>query len=561
MVVGPSVQQQQQQQSLLSLSQEARLAQLQQLQEQQMLQQQQLLQQLHAQQRQQLLQQQEQLQHQLVRLSIKLHGVTPQQLPSSTVQALEQLIVGWGSGLEAILLNPSVREGCLQLELDILVKPQLAGDGAGAAAEQQLCKALPFAVLLEALLDLPLLGAAPTAISSSSSSSNDGSDDLGSVDGGRQHPVSTSSTQYGWGSSGSSTDSSGSSSTDSSGPLTASVGGSSLDLSYDSSGPLPSSNSSQLLLDLSGDAATVAVGSSSALLSSRLTAVYAQLGSSLAVWTESKGLLHDWTPVRAGTGTNAANSSSNGSSGGHMLSQPQLQAAGPVCFSAAADASAGPAVGDAGQVQVGVTLQTGCRTEDVQLYCTSRGGFLPFKSTAAFTADAPAAAGSTPVTTQEHLGPSGSSTNSSSITQLLIELTAPAAPGLLLLQAEHHIQLASLLNSSSSSSSTTGDGGSGVSMDSLVDSQQGDPLPIKGSPLRILVCPSPAVTAEVSAVLLGGGVSSSHAEQLLQQLGLLMDYWTIWQQQQQLVVQQQLSARQQWGLSLLHNERYLGAIR
>jgi SBP domain len=58
----------------------------------------------------------------LVRLSLKLHGVTPDQLPPATVAALNRLLTKSAEELEIILLAPAVRNGCVFVELDLLVR-------------------------------------------------------------------------------------------------------------------------------------------------------------------------------------------------------------------------------------------------------------------------------------------------------------------------------------------------------------------------------------------------------------------------------------------------------
>jgi hypothetical protein len=137
---------------------------------------------------------------QLVRISLKLHGVTPEHLPVATVAALHKLLSTSAAELETLLLGPAIRPGCVQLELDVLVKcpkaswqqqQQLAAEGpveastastagsvAGAAAadgqeansaaagvlscaaltraEQQLRQLVPFSRLVEALLEVPV---------------------------------------------------------------------------------------------------------------------------------------------------------------------------------------------------------------------------------------------------------------------------------------------------------------------------------------------------------------------------------------------------------------------
>jgi len=507
-------------------------------------QQQEQLQLMLRQQQQQTQQQQQQpaaMQHQLVRLSLKLHGVTPDQLPSITVQSMQSLLSRHAGNLDAIMLQPAFRQGCVQTEFDILVKPSWVADtqplwlqrqqmaasrgdsppaaAAGvvhdskasmawsavvdalslcpvtAAAEAQLREALPFRLLLQTLLDLPLVG--------SSSAEEQHAD---------RHSSSSSS----------------------------------------------------------GDRHQMNSAAAEGTVGSRVRSVFAQIGGCMGMWCADGDVLQDWTPGIAGR-TVAIEDSSSSSDGVVAGSwRPQVLAAGPLCVAAGADHSAAGggswAAGQAWQpLLLDVAVQAGCSDgvyDDTassgtasssstagssgrdgveskpRLWCTRRGLFQPVAGRLEAEASAGAAAAAAVGSPDVIVGLDG------------------ALPGLLLLQAEQ------LNHVSSSGSSALGHAdlaeGSGIEGGE-------DPVPCMSSLVPVVVCPSAAMAAEVEGLLLHA-VDSTHAGRLLQQLGLALDCWTLikQQQQQQLRLQEQhlgLSEREQWCRALLSNQQYLNVIR
>jgi hypothetical protein len=507
-------QQQQQQQEGLLLQQQLLMQQQQQA-EYLLLQQQQQMQR-----RQHLMQLQQQINstmtysQQLVRLSIKLHGVTPDQLPSSTVLAMERLLVNNAADIEMILLQPSLRQGCIQFELDVLVKcPQLqrpsdasatlpplrtASSGCAAAeraadaadlddfdpgrgsktqlhmgsrmpaivaalnsdpatevAQARLRAALPFEQLLEALLDLPLLNDADTAASDASTAASD------------CHPDSSD------------------------------------DGSSDSSSDAGSSGSV-----------------SSSTVRTRVQAIYAQVGNSLGIWRADTGLVQDWD-----TELSPALSFGAGPVGSNWrpaitLCMPLV---GAVAESSAASSPTAAAAGGAHMLKplplrLRLELQAaaaagGSAANRLQLWCTRRGQFLPVATRTALV---------------------GGNT-------LVVDVQAVAGlldslPGLLLLQVDQQVQLQ----------------GAGLA------STAAEELGCMSSPFPVLLCPSAAMAAECN-VHLTMMDDSAHVVPKMQELGLVLDFWAMHQQ----VQQQQLtdSAHAQWQAALLNNRQYLQVIK
>jgi hypothetical protein len=146
-------------------------------------------------------------QQQLVRLSVKLHGVTPEQLPASTVVAMQRLLTHNAADMQAMLLHPSCRQGCIQMDMDVLVRSSStrssvpgaaasehsssSSDGSNskladgalfvvgcadaaavAAAEARLRDALPFAVLAQLLHDLAATAADEAACATAADAAN-----------------------------------------------------------------------------------------------------------------------------------------------------------------------------------------------------------------------------------------------------------------------------------------------------------------------------------------------------------------------------------------------------
>jgi hypothetical protein len=559
-----------------------------------------------------LLQQQQQMQHYMVRLSVKLHGVTPEQLPSSIVQALEQLVLRYAGHLDAVMVNPAFRRGCVQMEFDLLVKPQgvaagpaaaaaaAAGDNkpgqqteclqvsgdldpaaaaggskawaggraAGrwghvldalsscpgtAAAEDQLRAALPFTELLQALLLLPVAcsivaaeaGAGGHEQQPSSSSA------VGDAQDGRNH-------------------------LDSAAAASAAAAGN----------------------HLASAAAADADGAASHTVGGYARAIYAQIGDCLGIWTADKGLVQDWAPAASGLGhvqqhTAADSSDSSDSSSGSADSsaasvcvdgRPRVTEVSMLCttVAAAAAAAATPAEEDSTAtsrqqppmqpvplelaVQPGSTAaHTGSHSgsegswgsiteesskSELNLWCTSRGSLVPLASRPA--ADDAAVVASDAMMSH-HM-------------QVLLGLSAPL-PGLLLLQAEQLTRAARSGDRSTSSTASSRYSSQAHKQQLLEHEPEDYPLPLMSRAVPVVICPSSAMADEVSALLSGsssstsGSSSSSQTASLLQQLGLLLDFWSMWQQQQQLGDGQVLSQCQLWQRSLLGKPQYLDAMR
>jgi hypothetical protein len=548
---GPSLQgiwqQQQQQQDKQSLL----------LQQQLMMQQQQQAEYLRLQQqqqfahRQQLMRLQQQINstmtysQQLVRLSIKLHGVTPDQLPASTVLAMERLLVNNAADIEMILLQPSLRQGCIQFELDVLVKcPQprrtskdmsgqapsaQAAPGAGAdaageaglsddfesgagpkvqqgmgynrlaavvaafnddaatqAAEALLRKAVPFGQLVQALLGLPLVDAdADEASDASSCSGYPGSSDSDSEDGSSDSDTGSS------------------------------------------------------------DASTsVSSGSCRAPGSLRdcVQAIYAQVGDSLGIWRADSGLVQDWS-----TGLSAPGYTFSGAAAGSDGSnwRPDIKSCMPLVSAVAGSSAAcSPTAAAAAHHALKPlpltimlhgfsTRSLGGGSADLPglgmgLWCTRRGKFL-------MTATREAPAGGAVLGAERTLD--GSQTVCQAVTGLL-----DSTPGMLLLQAEQLAQLRRTAQASTGREEDLEWGEFGL-MSGLVP---------------VLLCPSAAMAAECNVLLQMADNPSVIAPKVLH-LGLVLDFWAMHQQLQQ----QQVDGgpRAEWQEALLNNVGYLKTIK
>lgn len=520
--------------SLALLQQEQLLAQHQ-------LEQQQMLMQMHWQQRQQLLQQHNQLKHYLVRLSVKLHGVMPEQLPSHTVQAMERLVLDSAGFMDAVMLQPSFRQGCVQMEFDLLVKPhgpmpahhhaadqpvqeqqqgrtvgnsnskrmQAAGEWAAvaaalsscpatAAAEAQLRQALPFPLLLDTLLALPPL---PSRAGSAVSEA-DLDCDLDST-----------------------------SDSDSSAGL-----------------PYDSYTDSEQDMGSASLASLTASDRSARTASSAVRAVYAQMGDSVGIWTASQGLVQDWTPVAATAISGAEQEHSSAATAAAAADgcaglRPTFITAGPLCTAPTTGQHLAQ-LGSLSPVLLQAVVRSGSSAscaglaaddtasssdsqrsnETVKVWCTAGGELFPLASRPAAAAAAAVGAGVVGC-------------------EVLLGLQEGRCPGLLLLQAELlHASCRKIGGKVQHSGQTL-----------LGD----DSLSLKSGVLPVLVCPSAKVAAEVRSALLGA-VSPADAASLLQQLGLLLDYRRMLQQQQEGGPK---TDRQQWASGLLSNPTYLEVMR
>jgi len=504
-----------------------------------------LQQQLKMQQQQQaeyaLLQQQQQRQHheqlmhmqqqiesqrrnsqQLVRLSVKLHGVTPEQLPQHTVQAMERLLTNNAADMETILLQPSLRQGCIQFELDVLVQcprplkqqqeslaagTAMPGDRHGssrssseikaqqqlgsatsaaivgaintccatAAAEACLRQALPFGNLVSALLELPLLPSTSAAAAAA---------------GGAVNAAAADSSQH--------------------------------------------------------RGVQAPQRSPAATVHSLATAIYAQVGDHLGIWRADCGLVQDWADQLPEQFVCSPDSSS----GGQGLLRPQFQACMPLATATAESSTASsPMAAGLGHmlrplhlravVQPAASSSSGSSTDSlpVQLWCTRLGQFLPVVVRAAAAPAGASLAG-------QHAA--GEQLDLQVVTGL-----QDASPGLLLLQVEQQIGRHNSDGSGSSDSSNGSSDSTGAPPDEAAV------LKCMSGLVPVLLCPSAAMAAEVNAHLLVANDRSSTSQRLLQ-LGLLLDFWAI-----QTLQHHHLAAAPliEWYDALLENPRYLKLVK
>jgi hypothetical protein len=459
---------------------------------------------------------------------------------------MQRLILGHAKDLEAIMLQPSFRQGCVQMEFDLLVKPrglmpahnaagqpvqeqqggaagssgnskgvQAAGEWSAvaaalsscsgtAAAEAQLRQALPFSLLLETLLALPLL---PSRAGSAVSEADLDSDLDSTAD-----------------------------------------GDSSAGLPYDSQDS--NAGSEQDCWDSGSLPSLTASESSARTAGSAVRAVYAQVGDSVGIWTAAQGLVQEWTPM-AGTavGDGAVQEHSSAASAGAGL-RPALVTAGPLCSAPTAGqhmtqlgslspvllqsvvqpGSSSPSCADLTDDTASSSDSQHSSSHAVKLWCTAGGEFVPLATRPA--ADSAAA------------GPAAGGSVTAASSELLLGLQSQHMPGMLLLQAEQ-------LHASSARNGGMPQHSSGQAL------LGGDPLPLKSAVLPVVVCPSAKVAAEVRSVLLSAA-SPPDAASLLQQLGLLLDFRRMLQQQQE---DGPKTDRQQWASGLLSNPSYLEVMR
>lgn len=464
-------------------------------------------QQQHLQRRQQLMQLQQNINarmtntQQLVRLSIKLHGVTPDQLPSSTVLAMERLLLNNPHDIETILLQPSLRQGCIQFEFDFLVKCPAAKQQQQHLTQEGLASAQPAADAPYELFD-------------------DDEDD--EIDEGAETKWLTGSSSN----------------------IAATVAA--LDCSAATQAAeaklrqaLPFSRLVLVLLDL--PLRQQAGSPAGATVRRHATAIYAQVGDCLGAWKAGSGLVQDWAsqlPLQrrsagaASAGADPAEPATGSSSRSNW--RPSIRACMPIVTAAPESDASSPTAAAAGCARVlkplplKVQLQaapgsSGISSGPVQLWCTRRGLFLPVA-----IRGPPVEAGPVPAA-----GPRQQQQHQDVVTALL-----DSTPGLLLLQAEQPVLLSSR--------------GAGAPPAAAAEANQAGCM---SSLVPVVLCPSAAMAAEVNAHLLVTNAYGQSGQKLLQ-LGLVLDFWAMYRQYEQ--EQEEYvacGARSSWQAGLLRNRK------
>lgn len=472
-------------------------------------------------------------QQHLVRLSVKLHGVTPDQLPNSVVSAMQKLLSAHAPSMDAVMSQPAFRQGCVQMEFDILINCRTAGSKQGqqlgqeqplededallscmqtrcsrtapglqgkaavgrtissscaggvesdtAAAEALLRSALPFSELAAALLALPLL---PAAADRGLASADLPSSKAAVASGACQPSGSQASSEQ-----------------------------------------ANSRHSSEVRAPTSAGAAAAAVDS-------KLQAMYAQIGDCMGIWRAAGGgLVQDWRPIMAQQQQPAVAAGCVGSRG--STSSSFCLQTPSTCI------RVGPGSGLSLeavlwplqlQVQLPAAACRGGSLSAAQLWCTRRGEFLPLIYRSMESEEPPASTAA-----------AGGCSRHPWV-ELVLGLPDDQ-PGLLLLQEEVHLRHD---HCSCSSSRFHCD----------QDSEQCCwPLPVMSRLLPIVVCPSAAVAEEVSTLLVALD-GSTHGRQIVMQLGLLLDCMAMQQQEEE-----QANARSSWSWQLLGSQEYREAIR
>jgi hypothetical protein len=479
---------------------------------------------------------------------------------------MERLLVNNAADIEMILLQPSLRQGCIQFELDVLVNcPQLEKPDSSAAAaaraparttsaassaaenlfesdepescssqrpkphrarlsfagmaavvaalncnvatstaEAQLRRALPFDQLVSVLLDLPLMSRADGTQGSSAASSV-----------GSGCPSSDPDSDSGCDDSGSDA--------------------SSDEGSFDSSSSIESRRS----------------------LRSCATAIYAQVGNCLGVWRSGSGVVQDWDTELDPSFTFSAAAAAPAAGDSVSKWRPVIKTCMPL-VSAAADASAAssPTAAAAAEQAHGlvplplrVELQAAAGSssgsssgESMQVWCVHRGQFLPLASRAAATAVLGSAAWS---------GGAGGAIGQRDL-QVVTGLL-DASPGLLLLQAEQHVQLRRASSAGPGPAAAAAAAAAGQTPDA-----EADDFGCMSGLVPVLLCPSAAMAAEMHVHLAMTDNPSGVAPKVLH-AGLVLDFWAMHQRQQQGHLAG--SPQAEWQAGLLRNPRYLKAIK
>lgn len=561
---GPSVQamwqQQQQQQESLLLQQQLMMQQQQQA-EYLLLQQQQQLQR-----RQQLMQLQQQINstitysQQMVRLSMKLHGTTPERLPVTTVLAMERLLVNNAADMEMILLQPSLRQGCIQFEFDIIVKcpllskqqedgssrPLPAHGGAGAGAAQQAAEG--------GAQQQPRGAAARAAAAAQEEASPSTSGPLPDFE------LGSGSKWY----LGSETPAIVPALNNDSAmkaaearlraalpfhqlvealldlPLLDDEAAAAAGDAHDSDDPGSSSSGS----DAYSDSASSAGSSSSAgaTVRSCAQAIYAQVGDSLGIWRADSGLVQGWDTVLSPELTFGA-----GAVGASW--RPAIRSCMPLVAAVAESSAANSPTAAAAAGQAHVLKPLPLRLElqaapgssssaagssdssKLELWCTRRGQFLPLATRVAPAGAAPAPLGSADLLDLQ-------------VVAGLLDST----PGLLLLQVEQQVQL----QDADTTTPSTGQQGR-----LPAEAQE---LGCMSSLIPVLLCPSAAMAAECNVHLCMMRDAAQVAPKMLE-LGLVLDFWAMHQQLQQPQQLLDSSPRAAWQEALLNNRQYLKVIK
>jgi len=485
-------------------------------------------------------------QQHLVRLSVKLHGVTPDQLPNSVVSAMQRLLSAHAPSMDAVMSQPAFRQGCIQMEFDVLITCRTAGSKQGqqlwqeqqlededtmlsclqtrcsrtapglqgtapvrctissscaegvdsdTAAAEALRSALPFSELAAALLALPLLPAAAERTLA-----------------GAHLPSSKAAVASG---------------------VCQPAG------SQAASGQANSRHSS-------GSSAPSSAGAGAATVGSQLQAMYAQIGHCMGIWADG-GLVQEWRPImpqQQPAAIAAGRVSSRRSTSRSVCAQMQLVVPSaaitrevPVGWYAGLgqEAVLGSSVLWPLQLQVQLSAAAcrgGCPSA-TQLWCTRRGEFLPLIRRSMESEKLPAS--------------TTAAGGCSRHPRVEVVLGLPDdQPGLLLLQAEVHLRHDGSCSSSSSCDQLSG--------------RCRWPLPVMSPLLPIVVCPSAAIAEEVSTLLVALD-GSTRGRQLVMQLGLLLDCMAMQRQQAAQQQREQGDARSSWSWQVLGSHQYCAAIR
>jgi hypothetical protein len=456
---------------------------------------------------------------QLVRISLKLHGVTPEHLPVATVAALHKLLSTSAAELETLLLGPAIRPGCVQLELDVLVKcPEASWQQQQQQQQQQSAEGS------EEGSDVSTAGSVAAAADADGQEANSA--------------AAAAAAAAGW-------------------PSCTSLVQAEQQLRQ----LVPFSRLVQALLEVPLDAAGAAGGGSGVHLGSCLTAVFGQIGDEWGAWQQGE-LLQDWdcsvsnlTDDQPPLGVSADSSSSGGDVMPKVVSvRPWSTFANEACGQqvqvevcmappAAAPAAAAAALNSSGEPAAEVP--------PLRMWAAMCGAFLMLSS---------------------RILPHQQQQQQGLVHQLTVQLPENAA-GLLLIQIERQLPLNQrLLQPLLHNTAGDSPAAAAVSRDQpnsqqqqRQQQQQHTSFSCMSKLVPVVICSSPEMAAEVEQKLRAQPQAAAY--QMLVHLGLLLDFGAMLNQQQQQqqqqggvepgLTEQQLQHRQR----LLTNRHYLSAMR
>jgi hypothetical protein len=466
--------------------------------------------------------------YQLVRISLKLHGVTPDQLPVPTVAALNKLLSTSAAELETLLLGPAIRPGCVQLELDVLVKcPEVSRE------QQQLMAA---GDILEGASTATTAGSAAAAAAADGQEADSAAAAAAAGIGGDEVPELLHC---------------------------AALTRAEQQLRQ----LLPFATLVAALLDVPADEAVTDAGSSSSSgglrLGLQLTAVFAQIGGELGAWRHGQ-LLHDWSDSASylEDAHPAAAAASRAAQAAAAAASRVAQAAAPASSSSSSSIMpkvlsvkpwstfASAATGKQVQVQVCIAAAAsgssgGSETAaPLKLWAVMRSAFCALDSRLIQQQQQ-----------QQGLG-------LGLVHQLTVQLADDAA-GLLLIQAERQLPLSQQLVQQQQQQSAAADPAAAAAVDEEQPGQlDHDSWSCMSVLLPVVICSSAEMAAEVEHKLHAQPPASAY--QMRVHLGLLLDFAAMLKQQQQQqgkalvgLTEQQLQHRQH----LLTSRQYISALR